>query len=174
MAGVARLGAHIIAAEWRIEHRPSTGEYVRRYRDSLNATLTRFAVVRSAVSVTALGGWITTNVNPKIWAAVIVLVQVAEALQRAVPYAARFAGTNDLCAAFDALFIDALLEWEEIAAGRMDEEKITKRWGRLMTLRLAADRKALPHGLPRRPGLLKLATEDASAYFESTYLTEEP
>ena len=60
-------------------------EYVRRYRDSLSATLTRFAVARSVVGVAALGGWITTNIDPHIWAAVIVLVQVAEALQRAVP-----------------------------------------------------------------------------------------
>ena len=148
-------------------------EYVRRYRDSLNRTLTRFAVARSVVSVAALGGWITTNVNPQIWAAVIVAVQLSEALQRAVPYAARFAGTNDLCAAFDALFIDALLEWEEIAAGRMDEEKITRRWGRLMSLRLAADRKALPHGLPRRDRLMRLATEEATAYFQIIDMTEE-
>jgi len=147
-------------------------EYVRRYRDSLSATLTRFAVARSIVGVAALGGWITTTINPHIWAAVIVLVQIAEALQRAVPYAARFTGTNDLCAALDALFIEALLEWEEIAAGRIKEETITKRWGRLMTLRLAADRKALPHGLPRRRKLERLAAEDANAYFKSLYPEE--
>jgi hypothetical protein len=148
-------------------------EYVRRYRDSLNDILIRFAIARSVISVTALGGWITTNVNPRIWAAVIVAVQVSEALQRAIPYSARAAGTNDLCAAFDALFIEALLEWEEIAAGRMDEERIIKRWGRLMNVRLAADRKALPHGLPRRASLMRLATEDAKAYFQATSITEE-
>ena len=141
-------------------------EYVRRYRDNLNTTLTRFAIARSVIGVTALGGWITTNANPKIWGAVIVLVQIAEALQRAIPYSARFAGTNDLCAAFDALFIETLLEWEDIAAGRIDEEKITKRWGRLMTLRLAADRKALPHGLPRKAKLERLAKQDANAYLD--------
>ena len=42
-----------------------------------------------------------------------------------------------------------------------------------MTLRLTADRKALPHGLPRKPRLLKLATEDARAYFQNIYPTEE-
>jgi len=71
-----------------------------------------------------------------------------------------------------ALFIEALLEWEEIAAGRMEEEEITKRWGRLMTLRLAAYRKALPHGLPRRPKLEKLAAADARAYCRSLYPEE--
>jgi hypothetical protein len=91
----------------------------------------------------------------------------------ATAFATRAAGTNDLCAAFDALFIDCLLEWEDIAAGRMEEEEITKRWGRMMTLRLTADRKALPHGLPRNQRLLKLAIEDARTDFQNTYPTEE-
>ena len=73
-------------------------------RDCLNVTLTRFAAIRAVVSVAALGGWITTHINPQIWAGVIVAVQVAEALQRTIPYAARFTGTNELCAAFDCAF----------------------------------------------------------------------
>jgi hypothetical protein len=147
-------------------------EYARRYRDSISAALTRFAVARAVVSVSALGAWITTNANPKLWAGVIVLVQVAEALQRAIPYAARFSGTNDLCASFDALFIEALLEWENIAARRIEADEITKGWGRLMTLRMEADRKALPQGLPPRAALMKPATADAQAYFKTMYPTE--
>jgi len=50
-------------------------EYVRLYRDSLGATLTRLAVARSVVGVAALGGWITIHIDPQIWAAVIVSVQ---------------------------------------------------------------------------------------------------
>jgi hypothetical protein len=74
-----------------------------------------------------------------------------------------------LCASFDALFIEALLEWEDIAAGKIHAAEITKRWGRLMTLRLAADRKALPHGLPPRAKLMKLASEDAQLYMRTIY-----
>jgi hypothetical protein len=33
-------------------------EYVRRYRDGLSAALTRFAVGRALVSVSALGAWV--------------------------------------------------------------------------------------------------------------------
>jgi hypothetical protein len=98
-------------------------EYVRLYRDRLSATINRFAVARSVVGVAALGGWITTNIDPHIWAAVIVAVQIAEALQRTIPWAARFAGTNELCAAFDALLIEAQLERESIAAAEWDEEQ---------------------------------------------------
>ena len=147
-------------------------EYVRLYRDSLSATINRFAVARSVVGVAALGGWITTNVDPHIWAAVIVAVQIAEALQRAIPWAARFTGTNELCAAFDALLIEAQLEWESIAAAEWDEEKIRKRWARLAELRRVADKKALPHGLPQKPKLEKLAKASATAYIRGLYLEE--
>jgi hypothetical protein len=147
-------------------------EYVRLYRDSLGAILTRLAVARSIVGVAALGGWITIHIDPRIWAAVIVLVQVADALQRAVSWAARFTGTNELCAAFDALLIEAQLEWESIAAAEWDEEKIRKRWARLAESRRLADKKALPHGLPPKPKLEKLAKAAATAYFKGLYPEE--
>jgi hypothetical protein len=147
-------------------------EYVRLYRDSLGATLTRLAVARSVVGVAALGGWITIHIDPHIWAAVIVSVQVADALQRAIPWAARFTGTNELCAAFDALLIEAQLEWECIAAAEWEEEKIRKRWARLAELRRVADKKALPHGLPQKPKLERLAKATATAYFQALYPEE--
>jgi hypothetical protein len=120
----------------------------------------------------ALGGWITTNIDPHIRAAVIVTVQVAEALQRAIPWAARFTGTNELCAAFDALIIEAQLEWECIAAAEWEEEKIRKRWAWLAELRRVSDKKALPHGLPRKPKLEKLAKAAATTYFRGQYPEE--
>ena len=49
-------------------------EYVRAYRDSLGATLTQFAVAQSVVGLAALIGWIATNADSYIWAAVIVTV----------------------------------------------------------------------------------------------------
>jgi hypothetical protein len=59
-----------------------------------------------------------------------------------------------------------MLEWESIAAAEWDEEKIRKRWARLAELRRVADKKALPHGLPRRP---KLEKATATAYFKGLY-----
>ncbi len=119
-----------------------------------------------------MGGWITIHIDPHIWAAVIVSVQVADALQRAIPWAARFTGTNELCAAFDALLIEAQLEWECIAAAEWEEEKIRKRWARLAELRRVADKKALPHGLPQKPKLERLAKATATAYFQALYPEE--
>jgi hypothetical protein len=94
---------------------------------------------------------------------------VADALQNAIPFAARFRGTNALCATLDALFIECQMEWEDIYAGRLDEAEIIKRRHKLMTLRLDADQKNLPNALPVKTKLLRLAKDDATAYFHSSF-----
>ena len=144
-------------------------EYVRRYRDSLAAWQTRFAIIRAVVSVSALGTWAAVKSYPMVWGGIIAAAQVADALQNAIPFAARFRGTNALCATLDALFIDCQMEWEDIYAGRLDEAEIIKRRHKLMTLRLDADQKNLPNALPVKAKLLKLAKEDATTYFQTTF-----
>jgi hypothetical protein len=144
-------------------------EYVRRYRDSLAAWQTRFAVIRAVVSVSALGTWAAVQSHPMIWGGIIAAAQVADALQGAIPLAARFRGTNTLCATLDALFIDCQMEWEDVYAGRLDEAEIIKRRHKLMILRLDADQKNLPNALPVNNKLLRLAKEDATTYFHATF-----
>lgn len=148
--------------------------YVRRYRDSLGAWITRFAVIRAVVSVGALGTWAAIRSYPMLWGRIIAAAQVADALQHAIPFAARFRGTNALCSALDALFIDSQMEWEDIAGGRLDEAEVIRRRHKLMMLRLNADQKNLPNGLPRSDRLLKLAEADAEAYFGNMFTAEVP
>jgi hypothetical protein len=98
---------------------------------------------------------------------------VAEAAQKATPFAAHLNGLNELCSAFESLFISALQEWEQdIASGRMEELKISKSWGRLMTSRMDADKKAVSRGLRRKPKFQRLAKTEADAYFKSLYSEE--
>jgi hypothetical protein len=145
-------------------------EYVRLYRDRLTRKDTWLAVARSVTGLTALGGWVATNINPHIWAGVIVAVQVIEAATKATPLAAQLHGTSELCSAFESLFITALQEWEQdIAAGRIDEAKIKKSWGRLMASRADAEKKALPRGLPTNRKLQSLAKAEADDYFKALY-----
>ena len=148
-------------------------EYIRRYRDGLATWMTRFAIVRSVVSVSALGTWAAVQSYPMVWGGIIAAAQVADALQNAIPFAARFRGTTALCSTLDALFIDCQMEWEDIFAGRLDEGEINRRRHKLMTLRLNADQKNLPNGLPRRDGLLRLAESDTAAYFRNTLSNED-
>ncbi len=64
-------------------------------------------------------------------------------------------------------------EWEQdIAAGRLAEAKIKNSWGRLMTSRADADKKALPRGLRRNRKFQDLAKAQADVYFERLYKEE--
>ncbi len=143
-------------------------EYIRRYRDTLGAWVTRFAVFRAVVSVSALGTWAAVKSYPMVWGGIIAAAQVADALQNAIPFAARFRGTNALLVMLDALLIDCQMEWEDIYAGRLDEGEIAKRRHAMMKLRHDAEVKNLPSGLPVRKALFRLAEADAAAYFKNT------
>jgi hypothetical protein len=107
-----------------------------------------------------------------LWGGIIAAAQVADALQNAIPFAARFRGTNALSATLDALFIDCQMEWEEIYTGALAESEITRRRHKVMMLRHAADLKNLPNGLPMRKSIFKLAEADADAYFRSLFPVE--
>jgi len=148
--------------------------YIRRYRDSLAATVTRYTVIRAVVSVSALGTWAVVKAYPMVWGGIIAASQIADALQNAIAYTARLRGATALSFALEALFIDCLMEWEDVFAGRIDEAEIIKRRHKLMTLRHDADRRHLPTPLPFRPALLKLADDEAKAYLKTLYPTEVP
>jgi hypothetical protein len=142
---------------------------MRHYRDSLNSVLTWFAIARAVVSVGALATWAVVKEHPMLWGGVIAAAQVTEAVERATGLPARARGTHALMIALDALFIDCQMEWEDVYAGRLDEDEIAKRRHALMVHRHEADAKNLPGGLRQRRKLLTLAERDAEAYFEAVY-----
>ncbi len=72
----------------------------------------------------------------------------------------------------DALFINALAEWEDIFAGKVDQVALGKARQRLMKAMHDAQAKHLPNGLHRRDDLFRLAERDVAAYFRATFGTE--
>ncbi len=141
-------------------------EYIRRYRDSLGAWVTRFAVIRAVVSVSALGTWAAVKSYPMLWGGIIAAAQVADALQNAIPFASRHRGTSALVVSLDALFIDCQREWEDIYAGRLDNAEISVRRQAMMTHRHDELAKHLPNGIPLRKNLFALAERDAIRYLK--------
>jgi len=145
-------------------------EYTRQYRDRLAAWVTRFAIVRAIASNGGIAGWVVWKDLAFAWATVIALSQLADALQNVVPFAARQKATNALLFGLDALFIEALFEWESVFSGILSNTEIMERRKKLMQLQHELDGKHFPTGdLPRRPDLLVLAETDAIAYFEDTF-----
>jgi hypothetical protein len=148
-------------------------EYVRRYRDRLSSWVTRFAVLRAVASSGSIAGWVIWREYAFVWAAIIAASQLADALRDAIPYTARQKSANALLTDLDALFIEALFEWEGVYSAKFTNEEITERRRKLMQLRHELDAKHFPTGdLPRRPDLFTLAEQGAITYLEAMFREE--
>ena len=97
--------------------------------------------------------------------AIIAASQLSDALKDVLPFTARQKSASALLLDLDALFIEALFEWESVYSAKFTNEVIAERWLRLKKLQHELDVKHFPTGdLPKRPDLLKLADGDASTY----------
>lgn len=119
-----------------------------------------------------IAGWVIWKDYPFLWSAVIALSQLLDALKNVFPFAKTHKAASDLTVALEIVYIDAEEEWEGIFAGRLAAEAISKRRTRLRKLQLDAERKHFAEGLELPPDLIKLATEEARAYFEATFSEE--
>jgi hypothetical protein len=73
----------------------------------------------------------------------------------------------------DSLFIDVQIESEAIASGRLTEEEISLARKRMMTMEHDLQAKHFPHGLRRKPELLRLAEAEAETYLSAAFDVEK-
>jgi len=145
-------------------------EYTRRYRDVLARWVTRFAFLRAVASSGGIAGWVVWKEYAFVWGAVIAASQMADAIKDVVPYTARQKAANALLTDLDALFIQALFEWESVFSGKLTNEEITERRRKLMQLRHDLDAKHFPTGdLSKRGDLFALAEQDTITYLEGMF-----
>jgi hypothetical protein len=142
-------------------------EYLRLYRDRLAWWQTRIDVIRAVAASGAIATWAVVQSHPLIWGGIIAASQVADALKDVLPFSARRDAANGFLVSLDALFIEALYEWEGVFGGNFSNNEIADRTRKLMSLRHDAEVKHFPAGnLPFRRDLFELAEKDASAYLD--------
>ncbi len=140
-------------------------EYIRRYRNVLSAWVTRYAILRAVASSGSIGAWVIWKQFALVWGTIIAISQVSDALKDAIPFTARNKAATALLMDLDALFIEALFEWEGVFGGRFTNEEITERRRKLMELRRETEWKHFPTAdLPTKPALVALAEQDAIDY----------
>jgi hypothetical protein len=144
-------------------------EYTRLYRNDLAHWLTRFAAVRAIASSGAIATRAVVHAYPLLWGGIIAASQLADALKDVIPITARHKAASALSMSLDALFIEVLYEWESVYAARLTTEEITERRRKLMRLRLEAEVKDFPTGLPESRRKLGVAEEAAAAYFDTLF-----
>lgn len=150
-------------------------EYIRLYRAHLSKWLTRIAIVRGVASSGGIGAWVIWRDYAFVWGSIIALSQVADALKDAIPYTARHKAANDLLNGLNALFIEALFEWEGVFAAQFPIEDIVDRRRKLMQRQHDLDIKCFPAGdLPFRADFQKLADDIAKDYLETMFGKGDP
>lgn len=145
-------------------------EYMRKYRDSISVPVKWFTGLRAVASSGGIAGWVIWKEYAFFWGAIVATSQLADALKDVFPYVTRQKAANALLMELDALFIEALFEWEGVFSGKFTNEEIIERRRKLMQLQHELEMKHFPSGdLPSRPDLLELAEKDTIAYLEATF-----
>jgi len=130
--------------------------------------------LRAVASSGAIATWAVVQSHPLVWGGIIAAAQVSDVLRDAIPLAARHKAASALATSLDALFIEALFEWEGVFAGQLSDREITERWQHLMQRQLDAQREHFPDdNLPERPDLMALAEQHAISYFQTRFGPQE-
>ena len=145
---------------------------MRLYRNNLGRWVRAIEVVKAIASSGGIAGWVLWKDYPFLWTGIIAAAQVLDALKGVFPFSKNHRGASDLTIALEVLYIDAEDEWEAIHAGRLPAEAITKRRTKLRKLQLAEEKRFFPDGVELPAALIRLATSQANAYFETTFSGE--
>jgi hypothetical protein len=106
-------------------------EYMRRYRNRLAKWTARLTVLRAVASNGAIATWAVVQSYPLIWGTIIAASQLSDVLKDAIPLTARYNAASGLVMSLDALFIEAIFEWEAVFGGQLTNEEITERCNHL-------------------------------------------
>jgi hypothetical protein len=147
-------------------------EYMRRYRDETGKRVAALGTLKAIASSGGIAGWVIWKEYAFVWGAIIAASQLADALKEVFPFTKIHKAAGEHTVSLDSMFIDALLEWENIFSGKYSDEQISNRRHKLMKLQHDAERKASPTGLPVKEKLFAAAQLEAKDYFASMDVIE--
>jgi hypothetical protein len=142
-------------------------EYMRRYRDETGKRVAALGTLKAIASSGGIAAWVIWREHAFVWAAIIAASQLADALKEVFPFTKIHKAASEHTIILDSMFIDALLEWENIFSGKYSDDQISNRRHKLMKLQHDAERKAFPAGLPVKEKLFAAAQLEAKEYFAS-------
>jgi hypothetical protein len=147
-------------------------EYMRRYRDDAGRRVTTLGTLKAIASSGGIAAWAIWKEHAFVWGAIIAASQLADALKEVFPFTKIHKAASEHTIGLDSMFIDALLEWENIFGGKYSDDQISNRRHKLMKLQHDAERKAFPTGLPVKEKLFAAAQVEAKEYFAGMYAIE--
>ncbi len=147
-------------------------EYMRHYRDDAAYWVTALGTLKAIASSGGIAAWVIWKEYAFVWGAIIAASQLADALKEVFPFTKIHKAASEHTISLDGMFIDALLEWENIFSGKYSDEQISNRRIKLMKLQHDAERKSFPSGLPVKEKLFAAAQLEAKDYFTTMDVIE--
>ncbi len=139
--------------------------YMRRYRDETGKWVTSLGTLKAIASSGGIAAWAIWREHEFVWGAIIAASQLTDALKEVFPFTRIHKAVSEHTISLDSMFIDSLLEWENIFSGKYSDEQISNRRHKLMKLQHDAERKSFPTGLPVKEKLFAAAQSEAQDYF---------
>lgn len=120
------------------------------------------------VSSASIGGWAIWRDAQFIWATLIAVSQVVNAVRPYLPYKERMKALAALARELDELAIHMEIKWLEIAVGEMSERDMRKLHADMLLKTSAATQKHFPsNSIPDVPTLLAKAEATATTYLSA-------
>jgi hypothetical protein len=142
---------------------------LRLYRDDQGRWVRRIGIVKAVASSGTIAAWSIWKDYALAWGIILALAQLIDAVKEYIPEQKKQRAASDLAETIDFLFIDAQFQWNSVKDGSLDSNEIMARWRKLAMLRLEAERKFFPDGIPGADQLRALAQDQSDAYFRATY-----
>jgi len=143
--------------------------YIRLYRDDQARWVNLIGIVRAMASSSTIAGWVIWKDYAAIWGVVLAVSQAADALKEFLPNAKRQQAAGEMAMVLETLFIDSQFDWEVIFTGEETSGEIMHRYRKLAKLKLDAEKKYFPHGVPTNLKLYELASQETNEYVLATY-----
>ena len=147
--------------------------YVRGYRDSIAKMETTIAAIRAITSSGSIGAWVIWRQYAFVWAALIAITQIADALRDVFPFRKRRQALSGWCNALNRLFVDAQRDWDSIASGLLSNPKIASLTHQLRQKVQRYEETYLPDGLPKKQKLFDTAQTEMEEFFLNRYSIED-
>ncbi len=127
-------------------------------------------VLLAVTSSGSIGGWALWNEFGFIWAFIIAVSQVVNAIRHLLPFQKRIKALSGLTRELEELFLHAEREWYNVGEGRLANEEIHQAQMEIKDRkRQYHDRHMKAMYLPERSKYLEIAEEKARTYFKNFY-----
>lgn len=144
--------------------------YVGVYRHKTEVIDRGTKMFLAIASSASIGAWVIWQKYSFVWASIIALSQVVNALKPFLPYKSRLKALNGLSHDLEELCIQVEMRWYDVSGGHITAEEINKLQYDFRLKKLKAYKKHLgDFVLPHNPAYLKTAEDRASQHFTNYY-----